>query len=65
MGIFSKDIKTMDDLFLHSLQDIYHAENQITKALPETIEKSSNRDLQAASRLGAPSKHDQRSDHAA
>jgi ferritin-like metal-binding protein YciE len=27
MGIFSKDIKSMDDLFLHGLQDIYYAEN--------------------------------------
>jgi hypothetical protein len=26
MGIFSKDIKTMDDLFVHQLQDIYYAE---------------------------------------
>ena len=41
MGIFSKDIKTMDDLFLHSLQDIYYAEQQITKALPTMIEKAS------------------------
>ena len=26
MGIFGKDIKTMDDLFLHTLQDIYYAD---------------------------------------
>ena len=45
MGIFSKDIKTMDDLFLHSLQDIYYAENQIKKALPDMIEKATNLDL--------------------
>ena len=45
MGIFSKDIKTMDDLFLHSLQDIYYAEQQITKALPTMIEKATNADL--------------------
>jgi ferritin-like metal-binding protein YciE len=32
MGRFSKDIKTMD-LLLHDLQDIYYAEQQITKAL--------------------------------
>src|SRR4026209_310578 len=47
MGLFSKDIKTMDDLFLHTLQDIYYAENQIVKALPDMIEKSTNRDLTA------------------
>jgi ferritin-like metal-binding protein YciE len=37
MGLFSKDIKTLDDLFVHTLQDIYYAENQITKALPKMI----------------------------
>jgi ferritin-like metal-binding protein YciE len=47
MGIFTKDIQTMDDLFLHSLQDIYYAENQITKALPKMIEMATNRDLVA------------------
>jgi len=45
MGIFTQDIKTMDDLFLHSLQDIYYAEHQITKALPKMIDKATNRDL--------------------
>jgi hypothetical protein len=32
MGIFTKDIKTMEDLFLHQLEDIYYAEQQLTKA---------------------------------
>jgi hypothetical protein len=45
MGLFTKDIKTMEDLFLHGLQDIYYAEQQITKALPKLIEKATNRDL--------------------
>jgi ferritin-like metal-binding protein YciE len=45
MGLFTKDIKTMDDLFSHVLQDIYYAENQIVKALPDMIEKATNRDL--------------------
>jgi hypothetical protein len=27
MGIFSKDIKSMNDLFVHTLRDIYYAEN--------------------------------------
>jgi ferritin-like metal-binding protein YciE len=35
MGLFTKDIKTLDDLFVHTLQDIYYAEHQITKALPK------------------------------
>jgi ferritin-like metal-binding protein YciE len=29
MGLFSKDIKTLDDLFVHQLRDIYYAEKQI------------------------------------
>lgn len=45
MGIFSKDIKTMDDLFLHTLQDVYYAENQIVKNLPKMIDKVTNREL--------------------
>jgi len=45
MGLFSKDIKTMEDLFLHTLQDVYYAENQIVKSLPKMIEKSTNREL--------------------
>jgi ferritin-like metal-binding protein YciE len=45
MGLFTKDIKTMDDLLLHGLQDIYYAENQIVKSLPKLIEKATNRDL--------------------
>ena len=48
MGLFTKDIKSMDDLFLHVLQDVYYAENQIIKALPDMIEKATNRDLTAA-----------------
>lgn len=50
MGLFTKDIKTMDDLFLHVMQDIYYAENQIVKSLPDMIEKATNRDLAAALR---------------
>jgi ferritin-like metal-binding protein YciE len=45
MGLFTNDIKTMDDLLLHGLQDIYYAEQQITKALPKMIDKTTNRDL--------------------
>ena len=42
MGLFSKDIRSMDDLFVHTLQDIYYAENQILKSLPDMIEKAAN-----------------------
>jgi ferritin-like metal-binding protein YciE len=48
MGFFSKDIKTMDDLFVHTLRDIYYAENQILKALPEMIEKTTDASLKQA-----------------
>ena len=50
MGFFSRDIKSMDDLFLHTLQDIYYAENQIVKALPKMIDKATNRELAAGLR---------------
>jgi ferritin-like metal-binding protein YciE len=45
MGIFSKDIKTFDDLFVHTLRDLYYAENQIVSALPTMIEKATDRRL--------------------
>jgi ferritin-like metal-binding protein YciE len=45
MGLFTKDIQTMDDLLLHGLKDIYYAENQIVKSLPKMIDKATNRDL--------------------
>ncbi|MEH3144744.1 MAG: ferritin-like domain-containing protein [Methylobacterium frigidaeris] len=47
MGLFSKPIKTMDDLFQHTLQDIYYAEQQITKALPKMIAKASDPQLKS------------------
>ena len=47
MGFFSKDIKTLDDLFVHTLQDIYYAEKQIEKALPKMIDKATNPELKA------------------
>jgi ferritin-like metal-binding protein YciE len=45
MGLFSKDVKTMDDLFVHTLRDVYYAENQIVKALPEMVDKAVNIEL--------------------
>ena len=45
MGIFTKDIKSMEDLLVHGLQDIYYAEQQILKSLPKMIDKATNRDL--------------------
>jgi ferritin-like metal-binding protein YciE len=48
MGFFSRDIKTMDDLFVHTLRDIYYAERQILQALPDMIEKASDTQLKQA-----------------
>lgn len=45
MGWFSADIHDVDDLFLHSLQDIYYAEHQIEKALPDMVAKASDAEL--------------------
>jgi len=45
MGLFTRDIKTMDDLFVHTLRDIYYAEKQIVKALPDMIEKATDPQL--------------------
>ena len=42
MGIFTKDIHTMEDLFAHQLKDVYYAEHRITKALPKMIAKATN-----------------------
>jgi ferritin-like metal-binding protein YciE len=47
MGLFSKDIKSLDDLFKHGLEDLYYAENQIMKALPDMIEKATDSELKA------------------
>ena len=51
MGLFTKDIKTMDDLFLHVLQDIYYAEKQIVKALPDMVTKASDAELKKGFRM--------------
>ena len=45
MGFFTKDIKTLDDLFVHTLRDIYYAEQQIAKNLPDMIEKATDQTL--------------------
>src|SRR5262249_41496807 len=39
------DIKTMNDLFMHQLQDIYYAEQQLVKALPKMAAKASDKQL--------------------
>ncbi len=48
MGLFTTPIKTLDDLFVHTLQDMYYAEQQITKNLPTMVEKATNPELKSA-----------------
>ncbi len=48
MGLFSTPIKSLNDLFNHTLQDIYYAEQQIAKNLPTMVEKATNPEVKAA-----------------
>ena len=48
MGLFTKDIKTMDDLFVHTLQDMYYAEQQIAKSLPKMMDRATAPELKQA-----------------
>ena len=48
MGLFTADIKTMHDLFVHQLKDIYYAEKRIVGALPKMIEKVTSSQLRQA-----------------
>jgi hypothetical protein len=41
-GTLFQDIKTMNDLFVHQLRDIYYAEKQLVNALPEMAEKATD-----------------------
>jgi ferritin-like metal-binding protein YciE len=47
MGFFTKDIKTLDDLFVHTLRDIYYAEQQIAKKLPDMVSKATDPELKS------------------
>lgn len=41
-------LKSLDDLLVHELQDIYHAEGQILRALPKMIKAANHPELRAA-----------------
>src|SRR6266403_3927043 len=62
MGLFTRDIKTMNDLFVHQLQDIYYAEKQLVKALPKMAEKATDQQLKQGflTHLGETKTHVQR-----
>jgi ferritin-like metal-binding protein YciE len=64
MGLFARDIKTMNDLFVHTLRDIYYAENQIIKALPEMIDRATDSKLKQGfqTHLGETKNHVRRLD---
>ena len=47
MGLFSKDIQTMADLFAHQLKDVFYAEHRIAKALPKMVERATSPALKA------------------
>jgi ferritin-like metal-binding protein YciE len=47
MGILSKPVKNLDDLFVHTLQDMYYAEQKIIKAMPKMIDKVSDPQLKS------------------
>jgi ferritin-like metal-binding protein YciE len=59
MGLFSKDIHSMNDLFVHTLRDVYYAEKQLLKALPEMVDKATDAQLKQAfqSHLGETKNH--------
>ncbi len=40
-------LKTLEDLFVHELKDIYSAETQLVKALPKMASAASNEELKA------------------
>ena len=43
-------LKTLDDLFLHFLKDIYYAEKQIVRTLPKMAGKAASPELRRRSR---------------
>ncbi len=45
---FGMKIKSLRDLFLHELKDLYSAEKQLLKALPKMIKATKHEELQAA-----------------
>lgn len=41
-------IRSLEDLLIHELQDLYDAEHQLTKALPKMAQSASSRNLKSA-----------------
>jgi ferritin-like metal-binding protein YciE len=45
---YNKKFESLDDLLVEQLQDLYDAEKQLTKALPEMVEAAANSELKDA-----------------
>lgn len=43
-----ENINSLDDLLLHEVQDMYHAEKQLVKTLPDVIEQAASPELKSA-----------------
>jgi ferritin-like metal-binding protein YciE len=41
-------LNSLDDLLLHEVQDMYHAEKQVVKALPDVAEQAASPELKSA-----------------
>ena len=49
MGLFSSmTLNSLNDLFVVQIQDLYDAEQRLTKALPKMAEAASSQQLKAA-----------------
>ena len=48
MGLFSETLDTMEDLYVDHLQDLYDAEQRLTKALPQMAAAAHSPDLRSA-----------------
>lgn len=48
MAMFSTEFNNLNDLFIQQLEDLYDAEQRLTKALPKMADAATNPDLKSA-----------------
>ena len=48
MGLFTRELKSLEDLFMHGLKDIYYAEKKILTALPKLAKAAKSSELRQA-----------------
>ena len=53
MGLFTKDIHSLNDLFVHQLADVYYAEKRIVATLPKMIAKATHPELKQGLRAAS------------